>query len=149
MTVARQQIDETLTLLCARFPKAFFLLESQRKPLAVGIGRVVETILGDEVRRPVLHRALQYYVGNFRYLCSLKVDAVRIDIDGNEAGRVTEEQAAFALEKLAARKAKQKKPPTPVVTSASPPTPVVKPPPVRDGLSALREAAARRKNVAA
>ena len=149
MTVARNQIDEVLSILCSRFPNAFFMHEGKRKPLAVGIGRVVEAILGDEVKGPVLHRALQYYVGNFRYLCSLKVDAVRIDIDGNEAGRVTEEQAAFALEKLAARKAKQKKPPIPVVTSASPPTPVVKPPPVRDGLSALREAAARRRNVAA
>lgn len=143
MTVARKQIDEILTLLCSRFPNAFFMHEGKRKPLAVGIGRVVETILGHEVKGTVLHRTLQFYVNNAAYLRGLTVDAVRLDIDGNEAGRVTADQAAHAQEILAKRMKKKVTPPAP--KSA----PVVKPSPRRDGLAALREAAARRKTVAA
>ena len=85
MTVARNQIDEVLGILCSRFPNAFFMHEGKRKPLAVGIGRVVEAILGDEVKGPVLHRA-PVLCQQCRYLRGLKVDAVRVDIDGNEAG---------------------------------------------------------------
>ena len=143
MTVARKQIDEVLGILCSRFPNAFFMHEGKRKPLAVGIGRVVEAILGNEVDRKVLHVVFRFYVNNAAYLRGLTVDAVRVDLDGNAAGVVTADQAAHAQEILAKRVKKNVTPPAPK------PAPVVKPRPVRDGLAALREAAARRKSVAA
>ena len=143
MTVARKQIDEVLGILCSRFPSAFFMHEGKPKPLAVGIGRVVEAILGDEVDRKVLHVVFRFYVNNAAYLRGLTVDAVRVDLDGNAAGVVTADQAAHAQEILAKRVKKNVTLPAP--KSAS----VVKPRPVRDGLAALREAAARRKSVAA
>ena len=77
------------------------------------------------------------------HLRGLTVDAVRVDPDGNAAFVVTADQAAHAQEILAKRVKKNVTPPAPK------PAPVVKPRPVRDGLAALREAAARRKSVAA
>jgi sRNA-binding protein len=72
----------------------------------------------------------------------------RIDLDGNAAGVVTELEAVSAQKGVAAGlvKAMQKRKPNTVET---PPPPPGKPAPRRDGLAALKQAAALRKTVAA
>ena len=63
----------------------------------------------------------------------------RIDLDGNAAGVVTELEAFSAQKGVAQQKRKPKTVETP---------PPGKPAPRRDGLAALKQAAARRKAVA-
>jgi len=131
-------IDEVLTLLCARFPKTFFLYEVRRRPLKLGIHHDVVAVIGKSIGRKHLRLALSYYAGNHGYLRAQQVGAERIDLDGAVAGTVTEDEAENAKRMLAGISVKRDKPNQ------------KKPEPRRDGLAALREAAAaRRKQLAA
>jgi sRNA-binding protein len=92
--------NETILALAAKYPKAFFLLESRRKPLAKGIA---DTLLAaappDE--HPAILFALKVYVANVRYLGACHVDAPRIGLDGEVAGHVTAKEARFAARRHA------------------------------------------------
>jgi ProP effector len=52
---------------------------------------------------------LSLYTKNFRYLtASSKAGNIRVDLEGNQAGEITEEQAKYAEEKLNELKEKRK-----------------------------------------
>jgi ProP effector len=135
MNSPRGREVEILTLLCDRFPKTFFMYQERRKPLKLGIRYDVEAILGETVERKLLLRAMKIYIVNIGYLKSQRAGAVRIDLDGNPAGVVSEQEAIYAKRAIAGLKAVKKR--------------KVKPAPKRDGFSALREAARKRREAAA
>jgi len=85
-----------------------------------------------------LSSALACYVANKAYRRQLLAGAERIDLDGNVAGVVTEDEAQHAKGLLIARRAKKPSRTTP--TAAQPAAP-----PRRDGLADLKAAAQRRK----
>ncbi|SNY96605.1 ProQ/FINO family protein [Halomonas sp. hl-4] len=86
-----------LTQWYQRYPKAFF--KGHTQPLKVGIHQDLAE------REPwsgkLIRRALANYVNLPRYIKSVREGAVRIDLDGNEAGVVDSEAARHAAEKRA------------------------------------------------
>jgi len=95
-----------LTALAAAFPNAFSLHEGRRRPLKIGIHHDL-LVLGGAERSRELSAALRSYTLNRAYLRAMRPGAVRVDLDGNPAGRVTNEDAARARETLAAIEAKR------------------------------------------
>jgi len=132
-----------ITLLAERFPKCFSVFERDRKLLKVGIDRDIVARAPDIAEADLAH-ALRLYTGNVHYLALGIVGAPRFDLDGNEAGTVTPDQAeataarhAIALRRRAARRQARlaQKAPPPTITSS----------PKRDGLAALKAAAQARR----
>lgn len=80
----------------ARYPAAFF--KGHTRPLMVGIHEVLAS------REPwpekLVRRALACYVNLPRYLKAVRVDAERIDLDGQPAGKVDPQSADHAHRKL-------------------------------------------------
>ena len=77
--------------------------------MKIGIHRELESVLGETVERKLLHRAIRTYVVNYGYQQSQTAGAERIDLDGNPAGVVTEEEAENAKRSLAGINAKRRK----------------------------------------
>ena len=97
----RKTVAATIELLAERWPATFSLLETKRKPLAIGIHNDILGALDGVVSPAELSTALGCYVGNPRYLKRLKKGAVRFGLDGAPAGIVTPEQALHAQFALA------------------------------------------------
>ena len=178
MDVQREQIDQTIELLCREFPNCFVQFERRRRPLKIGISYDILARLGDRIDRELLGRALRYYTWNTFYRLSQQPGAPRIDLDGNESGTVSEADAASAARDVAQRaKTKQQqtlrtppieasplKPSSAAIDEVSSRTAAIEPkltpeillappppaePPKRPAsLSDLREAAKRRKAMA-
>ena len=98
---------EIIALLCVSFPKCFAHYEGRRKPLKIGISADILAALGDQVDPKALGLALRLYVANLRYRMAQQAGAPRIDLDGNEAGTVSERDAARAAGDVAKRKARE------------------------------------------
>ena len=127
---------EVLKQLCEKFPKAFFLYEARRVPLKVGIRQNIEAALGDAVEPKLLYFALKHYFVNVPYLKSQRAGVERVDLDGMPAGVVSEQDELHAKKAIAGLLKVKKKPK---------PKPKPAPVPKRDGLSALKEAARKRR----
>jgi sRNA-binding protein len=153
----RKDIDAAIELLCTRFPKRFVHFEERRRPLKLGIHLDIIAVLGEEIDRKRLAVALRFYVTNIYYLRAQTAGRDRIDLDGNPAGTVTEDEAKQAIDRKviqlqgtsrqAARcpgeSGRQARGRAGTVAPSPPP-----PSPRKDSLSALREAARRRKQAA-
>jgi ProP effector len=132
MRIARDKLVAIMALLSSRFPGTFFVQESQRRPLKLGIRQDIIAALGAEIDPKELGIALRSYTANRNYLGRLRLGAQRLDLDGNVAGTVTAEEAVHAQQRL--HKPKQE------------PAPQVEPPkPQRLGLTDLKAAALKRK----
>lgn len=83
--------------LCAEFP-----VFRDYQPLAIGIHKAIMERI-PEFDKAQVRNALQGHTGSTRYLKSLVKGASRIDLDGNLAGRVTEEQQEQAAGTLRER----------------------------------------------
>jgi ProP effector len=140
----------TIALLAERFPAAFAVLETKRRPLKTGIAEDILAAAPD-LDKAAVGAALRFYCGNPRYRGALTAGAVRVDLAGNPtAPAVTAEEAAHAQQCLAERKARAKakaaRPAAAKPAKPKPkgPTPAPKPEAIRMSLGALREAARRR-----
>jgi len=83
--------------LCALFPDAFSL-ERPRRPLKVGIHHDIRARAPGEFKTGWLYRVLRHYGRSARYLDSLALGAMRVDLDGNPVEPVTEKALAHAAE---------------------------------------------------
>ena len=92
-----------IALLAERFPHAFIILETRRRPLKVGIFSEVAAAVNGAVKPHELRAAFHAYTDNSGYLRSLRTGAARIDLDGNAAGVVSAAEAARAAERLATK----------------------------------------------
>jgi sRNA-binding protein len=161
VSITRQSIDETLACLAGFFPNCF-VAEAHRphRPLKIGIGRDLKACCSLDRRQR--QATLQFYVTRLNYLKACIAGAVRVDLDGNPAGLVTEAEAKFAAarhaEILAMLRAKKtgapapgpvKPPPQAALEITPTPTPSAPLPARRDGLADLRRAAALRRKVPA
>ncbi len=143
----------TVTLLADRFPAAFFMFESRRRPLKIGVAAdICEAV--PEINKEHLQWALARYCMSPGYLRSLTVGAERVDLAGNAAGTVTEEAAAKALGMLAQvvtarRKRTAKVEPVKVVSRETKQmvgmVSAAKATALRTSIEAIREAAQRRR----
>lgn len=102
---ALEKRKEAWQWLQHQFPMAF-----PEKPIPLQVG-VHEAILGlalsDMPKAMWIRRALRYYVNSPRYLREVVKDNSRINLQGEQSGFVSEEQAAYAKERLASYKAKR------------------------------------------
>lgn len=94
-------------LLKLHFPGGFKAM-SEVKPLKKGIKDdllkrlgAIESIVTED--KACMVKSLSYYVNTMAYHKSVVAGAERIDLDGQPAGVVTEEEAKYSLEKQQAR----------------------------------------------
>ena len=123
----------TLSILREWFPAAF---AGRPRPLKVGVRKdIIER--APAITPTEIARALRYHTQSNGYLRSVRPGATRIDLDGNEVGAVTADEAAHAKDTFQERKAKAK---PPAATIASAPTRVDVPAdaPTKDPLCAQR-----------
>ncbi len=142
-TTRDAKADAALALLCQRWPKCFFMFPGRRLPLKIGIHKDIPEGL---IEPKILRLAFRLYANNPGYLNAMRLDVARVDLNGELAGTVDENDAKRAQAHLAGIRNKEsreqkRKPPAP--------TPEAKPaPPRRDGLAALRQAARARRSIA-
>ena len=125
--MTRQQRDnvETLKMLAGRWPRAFAVLEANRRPLKLGIRDDIAALLGTDTP-PRLRQALAQYCNAVGYLRQCLPGATRRDLEGEPAGEVTGAEAANARYKLDQRTAKRVDPAKPakqMAQSATRPAP--------------------------
>jgi ProP effector len=99
--VKRISTKEIIAYLAEKFP-ACFSIEGAAKPLKIGIFQdLAEKLAGDEtVSKTRLRQALRHYTSSWRYLKAIKLDAYRVDIDGNDDAKIDQEQADYASKTL-------------------------------------------------
>lgn len=97
---------EVIAYLAEKFPECFSL-EGDAKPLKIGIfEELAERLANDEtVSKTRIRTALRHYTNSWRYLRAVKVGAVRVDLDGAEAGMIEEDHQQHAEQALAESKA--------------------------------------------
>jgi ProP effector len=97
----RAAINELWSRLAEEYPAAIAPRNhAPLHPLKIGIDRDIRERYPDVSLR-TREGFLRGYVGHPGYLRLLKPDAVRVDLDGNPAGIISEDQAQNADERLA------------------------------------------------
>ncbi|MDV6317526.1 ProQ/FINO family protein [Chromohalobacter sp. HP20-39] len=88
-----------------RYPETFF--KGHTQPLKTGIH--LDLVAREPWPEKLVRRALACYVHLPRYLKAVRVDVMRVDLDGQAAGTVTEGEARHARKQLDELTKKQKK----------------------------------------
>jgi ProP effector len=100
----RERVAAYLAELRTRFPRAFSSEDAPApwRPLKSGIHRDIAARAPElAVSKSILREAVGLYVSRAAYRAGLVEGAVRIDLDGADAGLVTREQLAAALRRNA------------------------------------------------
>ena len=87
-----------------RFPMCFMEFGAPKLPLKIGIDRDLLAIANGAYHFQHMQWALLDYTQGDSYLAGLTAGAVRVDLDGNPAGTVSEVHARYAAGVLAKRK---------------------------------------------
>jgi sRNA-binding protein len=99
MATSKTEAAEIIAELTKLYPNAFSADPSRVRPLAVGLKDV---LLQHCTRSPKhLENAMRRYTGSAGYLNATVEGAVRVNLDGQEAGVVTVHQAEYAKRRLA------------------------------------------------
>ncbi len=101
METKRTSTKEIIAYLAEKFP-ACFSIEGPAKPLKIGIFQdLAERLTDDEtVSKTRLRQALRHYTSSWRYLKSVKLGSIRVDVDGNDAAEIDQAQADYAAKTL-------------------------------------------------
>lgn len=95
----RDESEETIARLTERYPKAFFVVPQQRKPLKKNILADLQKD-GAPFAYELLSSALDWYQNHFGYQYALEAGAKRVDLNGKEVGTVTEQEQRVAQIKI-------------------------------------------------
>ena len=109
-TIKAEQREEAVALItrsAERFPACFAVLERRQRPLKIGIHQDIIAAVG--VAPDELGRALWRYTRSEGYCARLKAGAARIDLDGQAARVVTEDEAKGGQAMLAERRERRAK----------------------------------------
>ncbi|MCH8538719.1 MAG: RNA chaperone ProQ [Alkalimonas sp.] len=100
-------VKEVIALLAEHYPNCFSV-QGPAKPLKIGIFQdLAATVTEDSVfSKTQLRQALRVYTAGWRYLESIKLDAARVDLNGDEVEKIDQQQAEHAAATLAESKAK-------------------------------------------
>jgi ProP effector len=91
---AASGVESVIALLAERWPRAFAIRESKRRPLKVGIHGDLLAALDGAMTAAELGDALGDYTKSSGYIRRItRAGAERIDLDGAPAGEVTPEEA--------------------------------------------------------
>ena len=88
--------------LCQRYPKTFTQEPQDVRPLARGIREAIGVDVPD-LPASIVSQALAIYAAWLPYMGACIAGAPRIDLGGDPAGVVTEKEAMYAVQQLAAR----------------------------------------------
>lgn|SRR5262249_27756694 len=102
-----QAIAAAIALLAEAFPKAFFVYQNRRRPLKIGIHLDIQAALNGVITPAELHGVLGFYCSNPAYLSRLRKGAWRLNLDGQVAGTVADDEEVRAKIMLAKIKAKK------------------------------------------
>jgi sRNA-binding protein len=152
-STTRDAADAALALLCRRWPKCFFMFQGRRLPLKIGIHKDIPDGL---IEPKILRLAFRLYVNNPGYLNAMRLGVARVDLNGEVAGTVGENDAKSAQVRLDGirkyrknRKQPRREKAVQDVMAAPPPAPPPRQQPSqRDSLASLREAARKRRGAA-
>lgn len=99
--IKRISTKDIISYLAEKFPLCFSV-KGPVKPLKIGIFQDLAEKLNDDenISKTRLRQALRHYTSSWRYLKAIKVGAFRVDIDGNNAAEIDEEQANHASKTL-------------------------------------------------
>ncbi|PCI62539.1 MAG: RNA chaperone ProQ [Gammaproteobacteria bacterium] len=92
---------ELIAYLSEKFPKCF-IIKGAAKPLKIGIFQELAEQLAedDKVSKTRLRQVLRHYTSSWRYLKAIKLDAKRVDLQGEEVAEIDQEQADYASKTL-------------------------------------------------
>ncbi|HYQ92339.1 MAG TPA: ProQ/FinO family protein [Candidatus Competibacteraceae bacterium] len=102
MSRAKADVLRLHAFLMERFPAAFPKDYDAIQPLKIGILADLLTRLGDTVDRKLLNCAVANQTSRDGYLLAVLHGDVRIDLNGNPAGTISEDAKARARQRLAA-----------------------------------------------
>jgi ProP effector len=89
---SKPQAAAVIELLAETFPRCFVVHEARRRPLKIGIHQDILSRLHGAVTAAELSLALSIYCGNKVYKHRLRPGAVRVDLNGEQAGVVASER---------------------------------------------------------
>jgi ProP effector len=92
----RKDANAGIAKLVARFPECFHPLGYKRRPLKIGINADVVAAMAGEMTPVEVGAALRRYVSAIGYQRKLVAGAIRVDLQGREAGIVIESEEAAA-----------------------------------------------------
>lgn len=97
-----EESKKTLEMLCERFPNTFFNSDHKEsvKPLKNGIRHEILALYPEYFDKYALRVALGFYCSRKHYLKSVLTHTVRVDLDGNLCGEITDENRETALKVL-------------------------------------------------
>ena len=101
MSRAKADVQRLHAFLMERFPAAFPKDYDAIRPLKIGILADLLTRLGDTVDRKLLNCAVANQTSRDGYLLAVLHGDVRIDLNGNPAGTISEDAKARARQRLA------------------------------------------------
>lgn len=104
ITITQPQPDfadqqEIVAQLAKLYPQAFFVDPKQRKPLMIGIFKQLVGVIPD-ISNKRLRNALGFYCYHFDYLKALQSESHRIDLKGEPAQEIAEDEKTNAEQKL-------------------------------------------------
>ena len=102
MSRAKADVQQLHALLMERFPAAFPKDYNAIQPLKIGIAADLLLRLGDTVDRKLLNCVLANQTSRDGYLLAVLHGDVRIDLNGNPAGTISDDAKARARQRLAA-----------------------------------------------
>lgn len=97
-----EESKKTLEMLCERFPNTFFNSDHKEsvKPLKNGIRHEILALYPEYFDKYALRVALGFYCSRKHYLKSVLTHTIRVDLEGNLCGEITEENRETALKVL-------------------------------------------------
>ena len=95
----RWRVEQTRAALVERFPRAFAPKGAEKRPLKIGVDKDILAAM-PEIGRRNLTWALEDYTRGPTYQRWLVEGAARVDLDGADAGTVSEHEAALARDRL-------------------------------------------------
>jgi sRNA-binding protein len=99
MYISREDSEHAIRVLAERYPRCFFQEPRLRRPLKHDIIADLQQD-GCPLANELMIAALNWYQGAFAYLYALQAGARRFDLDGNEVGTVTPQEASEAIRQI-------------------------------------------------
>jgi sRNA-binding protein len=94
----RDETEHVIHMLCDSYPKCFFAEGRHRRPLKKNIAADIIKDKIFEVADELIIAAVDWYKTHIGYNLQTVAGAKRIDLDGNDVGTVTEQEAIAAKE---------------------------------------------------
>jgi sRNA-binding protein len=95
----RQELEDSIWMLAARYPSCFFVNPRLRRPLKKNIVADLQKD-GIAMASELIGASVDWYTSHISYQYCLEAGATRVDLEGKEAGTVTELEQRAAQTKI-------------------------------------------------